>query len=208
MFYRSHIWRLTRGVFKRTAGSSLSNQCNVNLDQLDRQIALENKRKQASDQVEESGNEYSTIDLNNIRVNTLVSEKSLNSHTDSQTDAHSYFVLEPEFITRAFNADNINIDDATTGSVQTHPENEYNRIQFNAKDVSKDETYSHINSGQSRSSSSLCETDEYSNISTVQKAHLKRMDYSHVVLREEQSEDHYSHLNNEPRHFKNTWNNP
>ena len=206
LFYRSHIWRLTRGVFKRTAGSSLRNQCNANLDQLDRQMALENESKQASSQVEESGNEYSTIDLKNIRVNTLVSEKSLNSHTDSQKDAHSYFVLEPEFINHAFNADNINIEDVTTDPVQTHPENEYNRIQFNAKDVSKDETYSHLNNGQSSSRS--CETDEYSNISTVQKAHLKRMDYSHVVLPGEESEDHYSHLNNEPTHFKNTWNNP
>ena len=193
---------------KFRGSNASSSSSTANHDKSDRHVTLETGSKQASGPVEESGNEYSTIDFNKIKGNTLVSEKSLNPQADSETDVHSYFVLEPQFINHAFNAANVNIEDVTIDSVQTHPENEYNRIQFNAKAVSKDETYSHLNTGQSRSSSSLSETDEYCNISTVQKAHLKRMDYSHVVLTEEKSEDHYSHLNNEPRHFKNTWNNP
>ena len=191
---------------KFRGSNASSSSSTTNHDKSDRHVTLDTGSKQASGPVEESGNEYSTIDFNKIKGNTLVSEKPLNRQADSETDVHPYFVLEPQFIIHAFNADNVNIEDVTTGSMQTHPENEYNRMQFNAKAVSKDETYSHINTGQSSSRS--CETDEYSSISTVQKAHLKRMDYSHVVLTEEKSEDHYSHLNNEPRHFKNTWNNP
>ena len=191
---------------KFRGSNASSSSSTTNHDKSDRHVTLETGSKQSSDPIEESGNEYSTIEFNKIKCNTMVTEKPLNSHTDSETDAHSYYVLEPQFINHAFNADSVNVEDVTIESVQTYPENEYNRIQFNAKAVSKDETYSHLNTGQSSSRS--CETDEYSSISTVQKAHLKRMDYSHVVLTEEKSEDHYSHLNNEPRHFKNTWNNP
>ena len=133
----------------------------------------------------------SAITKNGSSKQTTKPNETKMLNTLESTDAHTYFVLEPQNTYSSIDPNNV--------VLQTLPDNEYNKVDMKSKEATHDSNYDALNAEQPLQDEE--DTGEYSHIGPNAATKTYNPEYSHINFNKPADANHkgtvsqYSHLN-------------